>query len=152
MRTKLNLLTAMAVVLSFLAVREVYAEADPRGLWNTEDDSARVRLESCDDELCGRIVWLEDPTDDQGNPLTDAENPEPDLRGRPIDGLKIVWGLQAGGDGETWKDGKVYDPESGKTYNAKITLKDQDTLDLRGYVGTPMFGRTSTWTRADEPR
>ncbi|SFR56987.1 Uncharacterized conserved protein, DUF2147 family [Marinobacter daqiaonensis] len=150
MRTKLNLLTATAVVLSFLAVREAYA--DPRGLWNTEDDSAQVQLESCGDELCGRIVWLENPTDDQGNPVADAENPEPELRDRPIEGLKIVWGLQGAGDGESWKDGKVYDPESGKTYNARITLEDQDTLSLRGYVGAPLFGRTSTWTRADSER
>lgn len=152
MKTRLNLLTAMAVVISFLAVREVYAGADPRGLWNTEDDSAQVQLESCGDELCGRIVWLEDPTDDEGDPLTDAENPEPELRDRPIEGLEIVWGLQPDGDGGTWEDGKVYDPESGKTYNAKVTLEGENTLKLRGYVGAPLFGRTSTWTRADGPR
>ena len=151
MKTKLNMLTAMAVVLSFLAVREAYA-ADPQGLWNTEDDSAQVQLESCGNELCGHIVWLEEPLDDDGNPKVDAGNPEADLRDRPIEGLKIVWGLKPSGDGETWEDGQVYDPESGKTYNAKVSLEEPDTLELRGYVGVPLFGRTSTWTRADQAR
>ncbi|GGY78249.1 DUF2147 domain-containing protein [Marinobacter zhanjiangensis] len=150
MKTRLNLLTALAVVLSFLSVREAYA--DPRGLWNTEDDSAQVQLESCGNALCGRIVWLEEPLDDNGGPKTDTENPEPELRDRPIEGLKIVWGLQDSGNGETWEDGKVYDPQSGKTYNAKVSLEDQETLELRGYVGVPLFGRTSTWTRAENPR
>ena len=147
MRTRLNLLTAMAVVMSFLAVREAYA--DPTGLWHTEDKSAKVQVETCGDNLCGSIVSLEEPLDDKGNPKTDAENPQPELRDRPIEGLKIVWGLEDSGDGETWKDGKVYDPESGKTYNAKITLEDENSLKLRGYVGAPLFGRTSTWTRAE---
>lgn len=151
MRTKLNVLTALALVLSFLAVREAYA-ADPQGLWNTEDDSAQVQLESCGGKLCGHIVWLEEPLDDEGNPKTDANNPEADLQDRPIVGLKIVWGLEDAGDGESWEDGKVYDPESGKTYSAKASLEDLDTLELRGYVGVPMFGRTSTWTRAEKAR
>src|SRR5690554_2141019 len=136
MRTRLNLLTAMAVVLSFIAVREAYA--DPTGLWDTEDESAKVQVETCGDDLCGRIVSLKEPLNADGNPKTDAENPESELRDRPIEGLKIVWDLQDKGDGKTWEDGKVYDPESGKTYNAKMTLEDQNTLKLRGYVGAPL--------------
>ncbi len=147
MRTRLNLLTAVAVILSFLTVREAYA--DPTGLWHTEDENARVQVEICGNKLCGRIVSLKDPLDDDGNPKTDAANPEPEMRDRPIEGLKIVWDLQDKGDGKTWEDGKVYDPESGKTYNARVTLDGQNTLKLRGYVGAPMFGRTSTWTRIE---
>ena len=58
--------------------------------------------------------------------------------------------MQPSGDGKTWTDGRVYDPESGKTYQGRITLEQEDTLKLRGFVGAPVFGRTSTWTRVEQ--
>ena len=49
--------------------------------------------------------------------------------------------------GIVWDNGKLYDPKKGKTYSGMITLKDANTLDLRGYVGFSFLGRSSTWTR-----
>jgi uncharacterized protein (DUF2147 family) len=46
-----------------------------------------------------------------------------------------------------WKGGSVYDPQNGKIYRGKITLVSPNKLDLRGFVGIPLFGRTTTWTR-----
>lgn len=128
------------------------AAAGPTGLWNTEKNDAQVEIASCGEQLCGNIVWLEDPVDDQGEPLVDRLNPDESKQDRPIVGLQIVWDMEPRGNGKVWENGSVYDPETGKTYQARITLKGNDRLDLRGFVGTPMFGRTSTWTRADEPR
>lgn len=54
----------------------------------------------------------------------------------------------------TWEAGSIYDPQSGHTYQANITLKDSDHLQLRGYLGIPLLGATQVWTRVaqDQPR
>ena len=48
---------------------------------------------------------------------------------------------------KVWDHGELYDPKKGKTYSGKCTLVNQDTLDLRGYIGFSFIGRSSTWTR-----
>jgi uncharacterized protein (DUF2147 family) len=69
------------------------------------------------------------------------------LKNQPIEGLRILTGLKADGNNR-WRDGKLVDPESGKVYSGKLTLSNNgQSLDLRGYVGTPLFGRSQTWQR-----
>ena len=69
------------------------------------------------------------------------------LKNQPVEGLQILTGLKAEGNNQ-WSDCKLVDPESGKVYSGKITLSDNgQSLDLRGYVGTPLFGRSQTWQR-----
>jgi uncharacterized protein (DUF2147 family) len=62
-------------------------------------------------------------------------------------GLQIINGFQFAGD-NLWRNGKIYDPDSGKTYSAKATLASHDQLDLRGFIGVSLIGRTEKWTRA----
>lgn len=62
-------------------------------------------------------------------------------------GLVILNNLKYDGDGE-YEDGQIYDPKSGKTYSASAELVNKNQLDLRGYVGISLIGRTSSWTRA----
>lgn len=143
-------LTAVSVLVGGL-LGVTAAHAEPFGLWSTENDQGRVQVSQCADKLCGDLVWLEDGLDEQGKPKLDVHNPDESLRSRPLEGLRILWDMQPSGDGKTWKDGRVYDPESGKVYQGRITLEEQDVLKLRGFVGAPMFGRTSTWTRVAEP-
>jgi uncharacterized protein (DUF2147 family) len=61
-------------------------------------------------------------------------------------GLEILRGFAYDGD-NLWKGGKIYDPKSGNDYSAKMTLVDEHTMELRGYVLIPLLGRTETWTR-----
>ena len=69
------------------------------------------------------------------------------LKNKPGEGLQILSGLKADGNNQ-WSDGKLVDPESGKTYSGKLTLSDNgQSLKLRGFVGTPVFGRSQTWQR-----
>lgn len=84
MRTRLNLLTAMAVVMSFLAVREAYA--DPTGLWHTEDKSAKVQVETCGDNLCGSIVSLEEPWTTRAIPRPTQKTLSPNSGTAPLKG------------------------------------------------------------------
>ena len=69
------------------------------------------------------------------------------LKNKPVEGLQILSGLKADGNNQ-WSDGKLVDPESGKNYSGKLTLSDNgQSLKLRGFVGTPVFGRSQTWQR-----
>lgn len=73
-------------------------------------------------------------------------NPDPKLRNREVVGLVMLNDFVFDGN-KTWNDGTIYDPREGKTYSCKITLKDKNTINVRGYVGISMFGRTEVWTR-----
>jgi uncharacterized protein (DUF2147 family) len=118
------------------------------GFWVTEEGKARVQVTRCGEKYCGTIVWLKEPLKD-GKEVRDDKNPDPNLREKPVLGMKLMWGFVYDGEGE-YSGGEVYDAESGKTYKGKLTLLDETTLDLRGYVLIPLFGRTSRWTRHEE--
>ena len=120
----------------------------PVGLWFAEGGAAKVELRDCGGALCGRVVWLRSPYDEHGCELHDRYNPEPALRQRPVMGLEILRGLERspGADG-VWTDGAVYDPASGSTYRASLTVANENRLELRGYVVIPLLGRTTTWFR-----
>jgi len=60
--------------------------------------------------------------------------------------MDILFGLKK--DGDEWNGGKILDPKSGKIYKCYITLKDENTLKLRGYIGFSLLGRTEYWQRA----
>ena len=115
------------------------------GDWLTAEGKARVQIYRCDSLYCGKIIWLKEPVKN-GKEVVDDKNPDPLLQNSPVVGLVIVRGFSFDGDNE-WTGGKVYDPESGDTYSGKITLKDPQTLRLRGYVLIPLLGRTEVWTR-----
>lgn len=135
------------------------AEADRiLGLWKTAPDEdgefAHVEVTGEGGTYSGKIVWLSQPEfgADQGpewagKTKVDRNNPDPALRSRPIIGLQLVEGFSYDGDGR-WTGGTIYDPKKGKTYSCRMTLRDDGSLDLRGYVlGMPFLGRTTTWTR-----
>ena len=116
------------------------------GTWLTAGGESKVEIYRCDSvTFCGKIIWLRDPLK-EGKPVTDDKNPEDSLKSRPVLGLQILRGFTYAGD-RLWSGGKIYDPKSGNDYSAKITLVDEQNLDLRGYVVIPLFGRTEKWTR-----
>jgi len=137
---------AVPAIACLLVASSTSGAATPIGLWYAEGGAARVAIEARGDALCGRVVWLRSPFDDDGCDLRDRNNPDPALRRRPVVGLDVLHGLKARSDG-TWDDGGIYDPSTGNTYTCSLTLDGDDRLRLRGYVGIPLIGRTTTWTR-----
>jgi uncharacterized protein (DUF2147 family) len=125
---------------------------DILGTWRTERDESKVEIFRCAEKICGKIVWLKNPkyTDSKdgqvGSPIIDRKNPDPALRSRELIGLQIMAGFTELGN-NTWIKGTCYDPKSGKTYRGKIHLTSPDRLELRGFIGITLFGRTSVWTR-----
>jgi glucans biosynthesis protein C len=137
---------AIPAIACLVAFSSLAAAATPVGLWYAEGGAARVEIEPCGDALCGRVVWLRSPFDDDGCDLRDRYNPDPALRRRPVVGLDVLHGLKPRTDG-TWDDGSIYDPASGNTYTCSLALDGDDRLRLRGYLGIRLLGRTTTWTR-----
>ena len=122
------------------------------GIWKTELDESKVEIFRCDEKICGKIIWLKKPLysdsrdGEVGTQVIDRKNPDPELKKRPVLGLRILEGFTEQG-GSTWGNGTCYDPKSGKTYRGKIHLAAPDRLELRGFIGIPLFGRSSVWTR-----
>jgi uncharacterized protein (DUF2147 family) len=147
--------TTIAVLAAFLAISFVSsaAHAQPSrsgadavlGTWTTAEGKSKVEVYSCEGGYCAKIIWIRDSLKN-GRPVADDKNPDETLRNRPVLGLEIMKGFEYDGDA-VWKRGKIYDPESGNLYSAKMTLVNDSTLELRGYVLVPLFGRTETWTR-----
>jgi uncharacterized protein (DUF2147 family) len=123
------------------------ASAAPLGLWWAEGGAAQVEIRACRDQLCGRVAWLRSPFGDDGCGLRDENNPAPSNRSRPVLGMDILQGLSAEGDDGEWTGGTIYDPATGNTYSCRMTVHDDDTLSIRGYVGVPLLGRTTKWFR-----
>ncbi|HTP64691.1 MAG TPA: DUF2147 domain-containing protein [Geobacteraceae bacterium] len=146
------LLFCVALFLMTATSYGASCSTDVIGLWKTAGNSSKVEIFPCGDKLCGKVVWMKnpnyvDPNDGPvGAPKFDRKNPDPALKSRPIIGLQVIEGLISAGNG-SWEQGKCYDPESGNTYRCKMHLASPDHLEMRGYVGIPLFGRTYVLTR-----
>lgn len=128
------------------------AANDPAtGLWLVESGKAIVELSPCGDTLCGKIVWLENPKGEDGQPRKDVNNVDESKRSRKLCGLDLVGNFTRDAPGE-WSNGFIYNGEDGKTYTANIALQPDGRLKLRGYVGLPLLGKTQYWTRVADNR
>ncbi len=115
------------------------------GQWFTSDKTGKIELYPCGGKLCGKIVWLENPPPVYGNPPKDVNNPNASLRGRELIGMNLLEGFVKKGD-NYWEGGTIYDPENGKTYKCNMKLEG-DVLNVRGYIGFSLLGRTEKWTK-----
>ncbi len=114
------------------------------GKWLNKDKDAHIQIYKKGNNYYGKLVWLKNPTAD-GKAKTDTKNPDANLKSRPILGLEILNDFNY--DDGVWEDGSIYDPKSGKTYSCKLTLNGNDKLNVRGYIGISLIGRTEVWTR-----
>ena len=123
----------------------------PVGLWKNIDDKsgkpkADIRISEANGVLQGRIEKLYRPADQDQNPICDkCEGAD---KGKPIVGLSIINGMRK--DGEEYAGGTILDPENGKVYKSKMKLVEGGKkLEVRGYSGMPMLGRSQTWVRQE---
>ena len=118
------------------------------GKWLSSKKRNQVQIYKQGNKYNGKLVWMLEPTEPGSNkPKIDALNPDEKLRTRPLMGLVMLTNLTYKGNG-VWGDGDIYNPEDGKTYGCEVTLSNQNTLDMRGYVmGMPFLGKTRSWTR-----
>ncbi|MFC7518883.1 DUF2147 domain-containing protein [Herbaspirillum sp. GCM10030257] len=139
-------------VAAVLAASAAWAQdVSPVGLWKTIDDEtgkpkSLVRITDNGGELRGKIEKLYRDAGEDQNPKCDkCEDARKD---QPIVGMTIITGMKK--DGNEYNGGQILDPANGKVYKSKMSLNDGGKkLDVRGYIGVPMLGRTQTWVRAE---
>jgi uncharacterized protein (DUF2147 family) len=138
------------LIAAVLALPSAWAQNNsPIGLWKTIDDAtgkpkSLVRITENNGVLSGKIEKLfREPSEDQSPKCDKCEGANKD---QPVLGMTIINGLKK--DDDSWSGGTVLDPHNGKTYKAKITMKDDGKkLEMRGYIGMPLLGRSQTWLR-----
>ena len=111
------------------------------GNWITQDRSAIVAIAPCGTKLCGAIARI--LVDKPGVPSTDVRNPDPALRSKPLVGLRILSGFT--GKDDRWDEGRIYDPQSGKSYRSKLRLNKDGSLNVSGCIA--FLCKTQSWTR-----
>ncbi|MBO5974678.1 MAG: DUF2147 domain-containing protein [Paludibacteraceae bacterium] len=134
----------IGMMFLFASLSAVVAQ-DVVGKWKLENGSAIVEVYRSGDVYNGKIVWLKNPTEADGTPAVDKNNPDSKLRSRRLIGLNMLSGLKK--NGSEYSGGNIYDPANGKTYYCTMkvegnTLKVRGSLDKRGFLG-----RTMDWFR-----
>lgn len=126
------------------------AQTEIHNTWWTPEKDGKIKMFLAKDgKTYGKISWLKNPNKSDGSPQVDAKNPNPKLRNEPIVGLILFKHFTYEGNNK-WINGEVYDAKSGKTYSCQMTLISKNKLEVRGYMGLPMLGRTETFTRVEE--
>lgn len=106
------------------------------GLWTTKEEDGVFRIYACGQDLCGNFVGMKY----KGN------TPPMTTHGRSQCDFPMLRNLVRQKDGKVWT-GKIADPRDEKLYDAKVWMKNQKELNLRGYMGISLFGETKTWHR-----
>jgi uncharacterized protein (DUF2147 family) len=127
------------------------AQMTPIGLWQSIDDGngqpkAEILIaQRPDGGLTGKVErsLLVNPSTDTTCVLcTD------DRKNQPKVGLEIIRGGKKADGKDLWEGGKILDPENGKEYSLRLTPTDGGRkLEVRGYIGAPLLGRTQVWNR-----
>lgn len=123
----------------------------PAGLWQTVSDrtgqaDGLVRVVEVNGEYVGTVVAVFSPPAESSNPL--CEKCKGDLENKPIVGMTILHGVRRLPDG--YSPGEILDPDEGRVYKCRIALtEDGRKLEVRGYIGMPLFGRSQIWTRKE---
>ncbi len=110
------------------------------GVWLTAPKDGKIEIYKESDRFFGKIVWGKEPG------RKDEKNPDASLRSHELMGTVILKNFKFNGK-DKWEGGTIYDPNNGKTYSCNMKLKDKNTLEVRGYIGFSLLGRTEVWTR-----
>ena len=127
-----------------------FAADSPVGLWKTIDDKTNkprslVRIVEENGEYKGIV---EKGLREDDNPERVCEKCDAPRKNQKIQGMTFMWGLKK--DGNEFKGGEILDPENGKIYRCKMKLVDGGKkLDVRGFIGIALIGRTQTWWREE---
>lgn len=134
-------LTLLIAIIFFTTLLS-HAQDQVVGVYHTPNKDGKIEIYKKGQKYYGKI------TDGDNPGRLDTKNPDKSLRSRKLLGAEILTGFVYAGD-NTYEDGKIYDPDSGNTYSCTMTLDKNNNLQVRGYVGISLFGRTETFTRAD---
>ncbi len=116
---------------------------DPTGLWLTENKRSVIKVTRCGDSICGKVHWII-----KDGMTVDSKNPDEKYRGKPMCGLQILSGFKNNPkNAKVWEGGQIYKADEGKVYTSTVSVTGPDSMNVRGYVGMPLFGKSQNWTR-----
>lgn len=122
-----------------------------KGKWLSPDQGKVIDIYEKDGKYYGKIIWLRDSTDEQGEPIRDVLNENAKKRSRKIIGTDMLLGYEWDEGGNEWDGGTIYNYETGSSYNSYMYLDENKNLRIKGYWWFLGFlGRTKTWTRISE--
>ena len=131
------------LIISFSFVKMGCSQAVTKdavlGEWLAESKDGKVLIYKQGEKYFGKISWGRD------GDKKDVNNPDDKLKTQPVIGSVILRGFDF--TGKIWENGTIYDPSNGKIYSCTIKMKKPNELEIRGYVGISLLGRTTTWTR-----
>ncbi|MFC4762631.1 DUF2147 domain-containing protein [Dyella koreensis] len=126
------------------------ASNSPVGTWKTIDDKTHqpksiVQITEVNGELQGKVLQV--LQSDEG-PHPTCKECDGERKDKPVEGMVIMWGVKP--DGDEWDGGKILDPKNGKTYKVKLkTIENGTKLDVHGYIGFSLLGRSQVWVRQE---
>lgn len=140
------------IILLFVALysaASIAQEADKiLGIWWNEEKTSKIEVKKEAGKYIGTVVYMIPEKYENGLPPKDDENPDPKLRERSIVGLQILNGFEFDANKKEWKNGTIYDPKSGKTYDCYAWFEGEELLKLKGFVmGMRWLGKSSEWYR-----
>ncbi|HEX7437072.1 MAG TPA: DUF2147 domain-containing protein [Caldimonas sp.] len=144
---------AVACLLAGAAFAAAAQVTSPAGVWRTIDDNTKkdkslVRIVEANGVYTGKVEKFLDPESPKDAVCKDCSD---DRKDKPILGLTIIRNMkQSADDKAVFEGGDILDPNNGKVYKSKMKLVDNGTkLEVRGFVGISLLGRTQTWVRAE---
>lgn len=142
---KKSIFLSVLLSLGLLNLALAQKADDILGQWYNTEKDAKIEIFKDGGKYFGRVVWLKDPVEN-GKPVMDANNSDKSKRTRPIIGMKLLEDFEF--KGSSWENGSIYDPRNGKTYSSTIKKKAENILEVRGFIGVSLIGRTVEWTKA----
>lgn len=136
---KLILFLSLFVAVTLSAQNKA---GDIIGTYMNPDADAVLKIYETSGKYFGKLIW----TKNAGK--LDDQNPDVSKRSQKRLGLVIMNNFKFDGD-DTWEGGTIYDPKNGKTYDCKVTRDAKGNLDIRGYIGISLLGRTSHFTKIE---
>lgn len=147
---KTKMIAVLSIFLMSLTTAGFAAAATPAGLWKSIDDNSGkprslIRITENNGEYSAVIEKGLLASD---TPDAVCDKCKDERKGQRIVGMTIVKGIKLK-DGH-YEGGEILDPENGKTYRCIMKLNTAgDKLEVRGYIGISLFGRSQTWTREE---
>ena len=130
-----------ALILLFISMSVFSQNADAIiGNYMTDKNEGMVEITKRDSKYYGKLTWTKTPG------KLDLNNPDKKQQTDKLAGKEILKSFDFDGK-DLWHNGTIYDPKNGKTYSCKITRDEKGNLNVRGFIGVSLLGRTAFWVK-----
>lgn len=117
------------------------------GKWYTENNEGVVEIYKQGQKYYAKLISLKTPNDPKGQPRKDSKNPDAKLKSRSLIGIPIFWNMEYSLKNKRWENGIFYDPDMGHEAKGFITIIDNNTIKVKGYVGFEWISKSQIWKR-----